>query len=434
MVDGKPDLSGYDNVDQAWFDGQFGNVQESAQFVTMIPVYETTSRNEFRYDEASIKAFNQKIMGRMGYLGHQDQKTADAGTGYRTPVARYVASRVTEMVHPTTGKKVKASEILTYVSQSDVAQQHFVNVREGTAGSVSIDGDAWMVREGDTKVILDWQEVRSIDFVNNYHESVSGAGVTAIVRESFVPSEAGAETSNPGTPSTKETKEPDMADEITLTKIQESAAGREVKLHIENAVTKTLSDAHAAELTTINEAAKKTTDELTETKAKLEKAEGELKTVKEQAANATKALGTATLVGARAARFDELTEAEATKAKAENRDPDNRVLEMAKKSFSADNLDRFLVADDDDKFSKGSAALNAGLDASITTITEMVKNFGAFKGANEESDVVTTVVTEAAKPGSKETVKVVEGAAFNTPLETAIFGGVADARKAELTV
>jgi len=379
--DGSVDLAKYDHVDKHWFENNYPKLKDGAKFIEIVPVYETISKNGFEYTPESIKSFNKAAIGSIGYLGHIDEQKRIRGEGYREPVAKYVASRLTK-IKDQSGKEVLASSILSYVSNTDAGKRHFTNIQEGIAGNVSVEGDAYARRVGEAQRLVSWDIVRSIDFVNNGTESVRNAGVTSIVKESFKEIDTKQEESN-------------TMDKITLVSLTESAEGREVKSQIEAAVRAELGNLHKAELTKVQESFTALDTKSKELTTELTKVQEQLKKANEEKVELHKKLGIAELRSYRASYFDTLENAEKEKAKAENRDADLRTVAMTKKRIAESFVDQCIVADDAD-FSKSKNLLKSKIDAEIATVVEMSKEFGGFNQKKEET-TVRTVVTESSR-------------------------------------
>lgn len=380
-TDAGPDLSSYSKIDSAWFKDTYPSVADGSKFLEIVPLYETTSKNRFKYNKKSIQEFGEKIVGKNGYMGHVDKY--QQRTLYRVPVVKYVASKMTDITTPD-GKIVKGAAVLAYVSKTPAGQDLYTNIKESMAGNVSIDGDAIITYVGDEKVIESWVDVESIDFVNNSLESVKGAGVTAIVQESFTENDSGRSAS-----ATSEERDKRPM-EFTLAQIQESASGREVIQRITNDARSELVKVHEQKTAELNgeiSTLKKSMDTATED---IKSKDVEIKKVTEQRDSFAKRLGVAELKVARNARFSELLAAENDAAKKENREAEVKVIEMAMKRVPEGDVEKFLVAGDDENYTKSKSSIINQINTEFAVVQEMRANFGAPK-----SEQVTTVVTES---------------------------------------
>lgn len=152
-------------------------------FVEFVGLYEGLSNNDRIYSVSAVKSCVDAMVGVNMYKGHEEPGTQ--GWKYREPVGRIVAAR--EQMIDVDGKQVLAAVGKAYITDSDKKLR--ADIKKKMAGSVSILGNARMIRNGNetTRTVVHLKKpLKSVDFCNPGTGGLAHAGVTAVVSEMVV--------------------------------------------------------------------------------------------------------------------------------------------------------------------------------------------------------------------------------------------------------
>lgn len=152
-------------------------------FVEFVGLYEGLSNNDRIYSATAVKSCVDAMVGVNMYKGHEEPGTQ--GWKYREPVGRIVAAR--EQMIDVEGKQVLAAVGKAYITDSDKKLR--ADIKKKMAGSVSILGNARMIRNGNetTRTVVHLKKpLKSVDFCNPGTGGLAHAGVTAVVSEMVV--------------------------------------------------------------------------------------------------------------------------------------------------------------------------------------------------------------------------------------------------------
>lgn len=381
--DVKKCMEGYSYIDQNWLDTVVPKF-DKVKLVECIPLYETTSRNRKKYLAKIFDTFSKEAIGKPGYLGHEDCFSQ----AYRTPVARYVASKTVNIeIETEKGKETrKASQLIAFISNNKDGDDLFTNIKEGIAGSQSIVADikAMFVEENDNFYweVHDIVAVESIDFCNPGTEGVPGAGVTAIVREQFINSEGKLEN-----------EDEDAVMEFTIENLRGSASGREVIRQLETTATEKIAsekinplNAKISEQTTLIDTLKKEKDEMSLKVKALEVANLNLRSrySKTELTNYRNSIVAS-----------KKTEIEA-KAKETNKKADFTFVETVCETFMNLEVGSFLVSEDDENLTKSKESMKAKFESQYDEIVKLSKKLG-YSQKDETVDTTLTTTSEQNK-------------------------------------
>lgn len=154
-------------------------------FVEVLVLHEghsvkTDGTENIGYAARTVHDVAKLLPGAIGYLGHPQPGTEE--WKYRTPVARYVASRVERRDVPNVGT-VPCAVGKAYISAA--AKELRTHIREGMAGPVSLNGTAFFkaVRGRRTNETVGMKQLKSVDFCNPGTAGIPAAGITGVVRE-----------------------------------------------------------------------------------------------------------------------------------------------------------------------------------------------------------------------------------------------------------
>lgn len=395
-------LSEYTHVDRSWINDTLPKFPE-ARFVETVPIYETKSRNNFNYPAHTMEQFAKLAVGKASYLGHEDPRDRAVQTGYRKPVARHIAGRETTVQVEVDGvtENRKAAQFLLYISATREGHDHYLSVKEGTAGAMSITADllgSWVDKNNPQKGFNTEQVVGvdSIDFVNNGTEGIPGAGVSAIVTEQFSDSSRSILNGPAGLLDAKGVKR--MGDNvITLETLSQTAEGREIKTAIVNEASKPLTEKVTSletEKTKLNDKISALEAEKTKLEDAAKESQEKIKKVEEQNAGLSKKLGVAVLEAYRSEVIEKHRSDIKESAEKDKKNPDYTILDMSIENTKSVEVSSFVVAEDDNDYSKSKLALKGAFDTEFGNLKKMAEKFGNPKGgvtnANESTHTRVT--------------------------------------------
>lgn len=340
-------------------------------FVEVLVIHEGHSKNKdgsknVGYGAETIKDIARLLPGTIGYLGHQEPSKQDFE--YRTPAAKYVASRIERRDVKDVGN-VPCVIGKAYVSAA--ARDFRTHLREGMAGPVSISGTALFranhgVRTNET---VGMSRLRSVDFCNPGTPGIAGAGVVGVVREI-----AGNKPPTGSPPMadrlSRKQLQVEYADEIDLIVKDETAAYEKTIGEVRETAGKSEARAVAAEKE--RDGLKTQVSDLTkardEQKTRADKAEGEVREMRS-------AVRLAAVKDALSKDIDGRIE---TAKKGKDAATEVPVLEMARKRVS--DLPASVLVENDDKDNTLSVkAAGVKFDAAVAEVREMAKAFGGPK-------------------------------------------------------